>query len=362
MRFLPFALVIASVAAIWSTPQAFPRTTINLDLEPEVRYTALITQIVNTHGWEYSYAHVAEYWATLPKAIQDYMEFMSEDLDAYIPEEYAREMWGIAQTAIQLGYGDELPLKEILALNFMYEWTTACTSIVSEDSTGQMWHARNMDWNFGGYSLFNVSYIVDFQKNGTTVFTGVQWIGYQGVLSGGNKGFTVTVDQREHYEKGIIWGNLDAIEAGAQTVGFNLRTTLMTQTTFNGALNNLAYNYIAAPCYYNMGGSNPGEGVVITRDRQGNTTNLWKWNSGPQPCCPGAQNWYLVETNYDHWTTDGDGRQEDAINALNAMTQANLTANNLFNVLATPDVLNGNTQYSMVVQNGGPYFQVVGWQ
>jgi len=355
-------LLVLGASAVWTTPQPFPWAAVNLDLPPEDRYTALINKIVNTHGWEYSYASVENYWDTLPGAIQDYMMLVSANLEAYLPEEYARELLGVERVIISLGYGNQLPLAEILALNLLYEWSTACTSIIVEDGKGQMWHARNMDWNFGGNSLFNISYIVDFQANGSTVYTGVQWVGYLGILSGANKWFTVTVDQREHYEPGIVFGNMDAIKMGAQSVGFELRETLASDRSFNAALIDLAQNYIAAPVYYNMGGSQTGQGVVITRNREGNTTNLWNWGAGPQPCCPNIQNWYLVETNWDHWTTQGDDRQTTAINLLNALGQNNVNATTLFQILATPPILNSNTQYSMVVQNGGSYFSVVGWQ
>jgi len=362
MKLFFLIALVCGVSAIWTTPQTIPRSTVNLDLAPEDRYTDLINYIVDTYGWEGSYAHVENYWDTLPKAVQDYIEFMSMNLEAYMPQEYAREILGISEVVVSLGHGQDFPLQEVVALNFLYEWTTACTSIIAMDGKGQMWHARNMDWNFGGNSLFNMSYVIDFQTGGQTLFTGVQWIGYIGVLSGANKAFTVTVDQREHYEEGLIWGNLDALEAGAESVAITLRMALEQNMTWSDGLNDLANAFIAAPVYYNMGGAVSGQGSVITRDRNGNTTDIWKWDSGPQPCCPDIQNWYLVETNWDHWTTDGDDRQEDAIASLNALGQNNVNSTTLFNILATPDVLNSNTQYSMVVLNGGSYFSAVGWQ
>jgi len=358
-----FLTVVVGAFAIWPQPKNLPRAIVNLDLAPEVRYTDLINNIINTHGWDYSYAAVEGYWNTLPKDVQLFMDQVSLDMDRYFPSEYARELTGIEKVVSDLGHSADFPLKEIVALNLLYEWTTACTSIVVEDSKGQMWHARNMDWNFDGFSLFNLSSIVDFQSKGKTVYSGVQWVGYVGILSGTNPGFTCTVDQREDYtQPDRIHGNMEAIQNGAQTVGFVLREALAQVTTFSSALSKLSGSYVAAPVYYNLGGSNKGEGSIISRDRFANTSDIWKWASGPQPCCKDIEDWYLVETNYDHWTTQGDSRQEDAIHALNALTQPNVNAANLFSVLQTPNVLNSNTQYSMVVQNGGSYFTVVGWQ
>jgi len=353
-------LFVSAGLAAW--PQEVPWAVVNLDLAPEVRYHDLLMSIVNTNGWEYTYGQVEGYWDTLPTIVQDFMELVSMDLERYFPKEYAHELLGLEQAVIQVGHGDDFPLKEIVALNLLYEWTSACTSTIVEDPTGRMWHARNMDWNFDGWSLFNLTRLIQFQKDRQTVYTGVQWVGYLGILSGSNKGFTVTVDQREADRPRYITDNMEAIINGAQTIGFELRTVLATRTTFTDAVNDLATTDIAAPVYYNIGGSNKGEGSIITRNRAGNATDIWKWGSGPQPCCPDIQNWYLVETNWDHWTTDGDDRQESAIASLNALGQANVNADNLFAMLATPPVLAKTTQYSMVVQNGGSYFRVKGWQ
>jgi len=324
--------------------------------------TDQIMAIINQYGWEGTYQHVENYWDMLPTAVQDFMDMVSMDLYSYVPEEYARELYGIETIVQNLGKGKEFPLKEIVALNLLYEWTTACTSIMAQDSNGTMWHARNLDWNFGGNSLYNMSVVADFQTGGKTVYTTVTWLAYVGALSGANPGFTVTIDQRDHYEPEIIFGNMEAMTNGAMAVAFLLRQVLDTTSTFSDAVPLFANTYVAAPVYYNIGGVNKGEGAVISRDRFGNTTDIWKWGSGPQPCCPDIQNWYLVETNYDHWTTQGDTRQEDAISALNKLGPSNINATTLFQVLNTPMVFNDNTQYSMVVKNGNTYFKAVGWQ
>ena len=40
-----------------------------------------------------------------------------------------------------------------------------CTSIVSQDSNGQIWHSRNLDYPFTGM-LQNITIAVDLQKGG----------------------------------------------------------------------------------------------------------------------------------------------------------------------------------------------------
>jgi len=365
MRFLQLACFIFSISiatAIWPTPQEIGHVTINLDLAPEDRYREAITNIYNTHGWEYSYEPVLEYFdEMLPPEVEQWMEKVSMHTEQYFGEEYSRELAGIAQVVKELGHGDDFPLELIVTLNLLYEWTTACTSIIAEDIKGSMWHGRNMDWSFGGYSLFNISAIADYQRNGRTVYSSIGWIGYVGMLSGVKSNFSVTVDQREKLEPDFVIGNMQAIDNGASSVGFLLRDAFAEDVDFSAALPHLAYEYLAAPVYYIMGGKNKDEGVVITRGRFANETDIWKFGTD---MVEDQQPWYLPQTNYDHWQTDpkADPRRTEAINALNAVGQANLNADTLFSVLQTPGVLNSNTQYSLIINYDTSYTHAYGWQ
>jgi len=289
------------------------------------------------------------------------MEKISMNSEQYFGDEYSRELNGIAQVAADLGHAADFPLQMIVTLNLLYEWTTACTSIIAETDKGSMWHGRNMDWNFDGYSLWNITAIADYQKNGTTVYSAVSWIGYIGILSGVKSTFSVTVDQREHYEPEFVIGNMQAIDQGAMPVGQLLRNIFAQDADFTAALPHLASDYLAAPVYFIMGGRNKDEGTVVTRGRFANETDVWKWDTD---LVPNQQPWYLPQTNYDHWEPDPttDPRRTEAINALNAVGPSNLNADTLFGVLQTPGVLNSGTQYSMIVNYDTSYFHAYGWQ
>ena len=47
-------------------------------------------------------------------------------------------------------------------------FSSFCTSIVAQDSQGQVWHARNLDYDFSGY-LRNLTVGVHFTRNGKVV-------------------------------------------------------------------------------------------------------------------------------------------------------------------------------------------------
>ena len=51
---------------------------------------------------------------------------------------------------------------------------------------------------------------------------------------------------------------------------------------------------LLAPIYFILGGRSPGEGCVITRDRE-KTVDVWEMNSVPD------HPWFVLQTNYDHW-------------------------------------------------------------
>lgn len=66
-----------------------------------------------------------------------------------LPKPYGEEIKGIANaTNIELG--------ELVLYNIFYEIFTLCTSIVGEDSNGNIYHARNLDFGlFLGWDIKN---------------------------------------------------------------------------------------------------------------------------------------------------------------------------------------------------------------
>ncbi|KAG9468014.1 hypothetical protein GDO78_013882 [Eleutherodactylus coqui] len=101
---------------------------------------------------------------------------------------------------------------------------------------------------------------------------------------------------------------------------------LNNDNDFEAAALRLSKTPIIAETYYIIGGTQPKEGLVITRNRDG-PADLW-------PLDPLRSEWFHVETNYDHWTTPppSDDRRTPAIKALNATGQANINTDSLYKV------------------------------
>jgi N-acylethanolamine-hydrolysing acid amidase len=88
---------------------------------------------------------------------------------------------------------------------------------------------------------------------------------------------------------------------------------------------------LPAPCYIIVSGVEAGQGVVISRWRNGG--DLWHLNLG-------KQRWFLPQTNDDHWEPPADNRRAAVIAGMNAIGQKSIDLDGIFKVLSTPPVLN----------------------
>ncbi len=118
--------------------------------------------------------------------------------------------------------------------------------------------------------------------------------------------------------------------------------------TFESAVETLSTTPLIASCYLIVGGMTSGEGVVITRSRSESVS--------PERINTLNKVWYVLQTNYDHWTTPppSDDRRDPGIEAMESMTRANLDPIGLYNVLSTPPVLNNITTYTVIMSAANP--------
>jgi len=326
---------------------------------------------VTRHGWEYTYGPVAAYLnETLPPAVLNLIEDISGALETHgIPTEYAQEMRGIARAAAAVGHGREFGLRTVVAVNLLYELTTACTSIVSETVNGQIYHSRNMDWSFGGNSMRNLTALVDFQRGGTTVYQTVTWLGYVGGLSAmrhtpGKGGWSVTVDERSTSD---VLAPLEAVvriwKGTATPIGMLVRDALTANADYTSAMAHLSTTPIANAVYYIVAGSKAGEGAVITRDANKTGVDVWALPNGPKP-------WFILETNYDHAKDPpkGDDRRDIATAAMERMGQGGISRDHLMGVMETPGtsssrgVFNDITVYTIIMSATTGHFDGVTWR
>uniref|UniRef100_A0A3P9QBW7 Acid ceramidase N-terminal domain-containing protein n=1 Tax=Poecilia reticulata TaxID=8081 RepID=A0A3P9QBW7_POERE len=138
--------------SLWA--QQLPTVLVNLDLSPEQRWEhlqhAFDTDLMKKAAQILISSQVPNWFH---KATSPIVMF----LEKHIPQLYSREIRGIASTM-------KMKLADVVILNFAYEFTAYCTSIVAQDKNGNIYHGRNFD--FPHSVLRNLTMNVVFFKNG----------------------------------------------------------------------------------------------------------------------------------------------------------------------------------------------------
>jgi len=323
---------------------------INLDLAPEHRWDDLVnakkTEIMNLRT-----ALVNLTGSILDGKILKLIDQLMPELLDTLPSPFKEEMQGLSSVS-------GMPLGEVVLYNLFYEFFTVCTSIVAEDANGEIFHARNLDFGlFLGWDLQKHSWAMtevlrptvvqlDFQKGGKTVYKAVNFAGYLGILTGmkPNK-FTLTIDERFQLNGGFI-GILEWLmgDKTQQWAGFLTRQLMESDTDFDGAKKSLTAAKTLAPIYFILGGVNKGEGVILTKDRNTESADVYSMLNATEP-------WFVLQTNYDHWQAPPffDDRRNPGIHCMQQMTQKNTGFQGLFNVLSSQPVLNKLTAYAALM-------------
>ncbi|KAK7929013.1 hypothetical protein WMY93_005408 [Mugilogobius chulae] len=258
--------------------------TIDLDLPPHKRWTSLITEKKKDLD------NMIQVIRDLAKAFVPsgrLIELVDVTLPLMVntlPNPFKDEIKGIA-----LDSG--IPLGEITLFNIFYEVFTVCTSVVAEDSKGNLLHGRNLD-----FGLF---------------------MGHPRVDSGQRDG---------------MW------------MSFLTRSVLENATSYDNARYALAQTKLLAPAYFILGGNQSGQGCIITRSRE-LSLDLLELNVK-------LGRWYVLETNYDHWEEPFflDDRRTPAMTCMNKTTQTNISIKTLYDMLSTKPVLNKLTTYTTLMQ------------
>lgn len=300
--------------------------------------------------------------------------------------DYGDEIRGVYDAAKDFGYGDKLTVGELTLLNFMYEVTVFCTSIVAKDNNGRIIHGRNMDYDDFGQR--NITGVVEFTQDGEVVYQGTAFLGYVGLLTGMRPhAFSVTINQREHVTDMTLPETLLSIAEsilstaeGGSAIGFAIRDTLGgygdyrspiahpglrshahqvassnasyadTELNFSYALHRLSSVPLIAKSYLIIGGTQGNEGAVVTRGRHGPDQSQGEgvWTLDLE-----AGVWFRVQTNYDHWLAPpaDDDRSGFAIDVLSRMDRWGFNELSLFHLFSTPPVLNqgSRTLYTTVM-------------
>jgi N-acylethanolamine-hydrolysing acid amidase len=254
----------------------------------------------------------------------------------WVQPEYYMELQGIA-TALGL----DAPT--LLMAQYVYEFSAFCTSVVAYDANGTIIHDRNLDFLFAD-AMRNITYEAHFMQNGEKLFTAVMFAGMNGVMTGHKEGFSISLNERKPSWRTNPYDlliNLIDIFSGFLQVSHVIRNTLAECSTYSCAFNKLATEPQIAPSYYALSGNDTYEGAIISRDR-----------IGPAHIeLLSADQWYIVQTNDDHWTGVCTIRCSYVKEGMDKIGRDNFTADQLVYMLKQWPSNNDHSIYNALMIN-----------
>jgi len=143
----------------------------------------------------------------------------------------------------------------------------ACTGVVAQSSTGEIFHGRNLDYPFKG-ALSKIVLAVDFQRNGTTLFSAVTF-GPNPTFNTAVKYGVISVTHNERDTSNILENMWDVLIRGRLATFAAIRQSMETIDSFVDAVEFFSTVKLPAASYFILGGTKAGEGAVITRGRDG---------------------------------------------------------------------------------------------
>ncbi|CAG9540251.1 unnamed protein product [Cercopithifilaria johnstoni] len=316
-----------------------PRYTINLDFPPERRWN----EVIDDHK-KLIPAVIEEIRHYVPKLLRPILWWIDENiLLKRLPEEYAREMRGIAARS-------DLSVGEVLGINILYDISAfdrkhilaniGCTSIVAEDHKGRIIHGRNLDYVMTSL-IRNLTIIADFTRGGNILYTAVTFALNVGIYTGQKHGlFSISVNERfsGSYIDTVL---MEFYTQFKKPLTLIIRMALEEKNTFKEAKEMLMNEHFIAPSYLIIAGTKARQACIITRDR---------WKTADLECIDSQKGqWFLVETNFDHWKVNKDKRRKTAEKALQRIGKHAITYKKMLHILSLHPVENNYTIFSTVM-------------
>lgn len=148
-----FFVVFFGIKPTHCEPFQAPTYTIDLDLAPEERWLNVTQKYA-----KYTPQIVADLRKKIPAFAIPLAEKLAVIMDKHFPEPFPAEMRGVSKAL-------NLSLADTILLNIFYDLSAFCTSIVAQDSDGNVFHGRNLDYSFSD-TLRNITFISNFQSKG----------------------------------------------------------------------------------------------------------------------------------------------------------------------------------------------------
>jgi hypothetical protein len=283
-----------------------PRYVINLNASPAERWRAVV------EDYKHLFPEITQYVQAMIKEVagEKYAGLIQTALSAAFSlftktglVYYSEELKAISQQC-------DLPLGLLALVQISYELFANCTTIIREGHDGVPIMVRSMDWGLKFLEKLTVEY--DFQYNGTTVFVATSWAGYVGILTGMRPGgYSLAINFRSLGES--PWKNISKMITRGWPVGFLMRKVLEEDIDYETAVGSLSCSTLIAPTYISVCGVRPGEGVIITRNREGLAHELVTLENIRTKNYMFSEVDTLVQVNCDWWISNDDLEDSDNI-------------------------------------------------
>ena len=144
--------------------------------EPALRYKDKIVDLLN------------RYEPLIPTMLIEVFTYLDWGIKWYHPERFGE----ISGMAAVVGMDPHLAL----LVNYVYEFESFCTSIITKLPDGTILHMRNLDFDFPD-EMKQVTYIAQFYRDNEYVYEGVMFGGLVAMQTGYRPGaFSVSLNQR----------------------------------------------------------------------------------------------------------------------------------------------------------------------
>eukprot|EP00347_Sterkiella_histriomuscorum_P010753 403375054 len=302
---------------------------IDLDLDPEDRFVEPTAHFKEA---------ALELFNVYEEVISNAINYMFKALDMITWSRYnekLEEMEGIADTL-------EKSTNEVMMMNFLYELDAYCTTIVVRQGNGDLCMLRNLDFYFPNETRKTL-YIGKFYRGGRYLFEAPMFAGIVGIYTAYRpQAFALAINERnpKNNDMGFMQ-NLGMMFSGFTQISYLARQVMQECTTYECAYNRLQSKTLIAGCYLILVGMNQNEGAIISRERT-STLNIEKLND---------TNWYLAQTNQDHFAGICPIRCQKARERIDLIGNKTVSPQNLLEKVMTqwPN-LNYQTIYNSVYQ------------
>lgn len=162
---------------------------------------------------------------------------------------------------------------------------------------------------------------VDWHRSGMLVYKSATIVGFGGTITAVRPGaFSVSINERD---EGTLFDNIMTMLAGHMGNTFAMRYALENFDKYADAIEFFKTEKLVSPCYYIVGGVSGNDGSVITRARD-EMVDFWTLSD---------DQWWLVQTNYDHWTDPGPNEIRRRVTAENFIKNAGQSEMNVLSLL-----------------------------